>query len=72
MSTELSASQLIRIAEEFGTPVYVYHAERIGEQYSKLKHAFRSFDSRIFYAAKSLTNINVLKHIHSLALHSIA
>jgi len=66
MSNELSASQLIKIAEEFGTPVYVYHAEKIAEQFSKLKHAFRSFDSKIFYAAKSLTNINILKYIQSL------
>lgn len=66
MSNELSASQLIKIAEEFGTPVYVYHAEKIAEQFNKLKHAFRSFDSKIFYAAKSLTNINILKYIQSL------
>ena len=66
MSNELSAKQLIHIAEEFGTPVYVYHAEKIAEQFAKLKNAFSSFDSKIFYAAKSLTNINVLKYIQSL------
>jgi diaminopimelate decarboxylase len=66
MSTVLSAKQLINIAGEFGTPVYVYHAEKIAEQYNKLKLAFRSFDSKIFYAAKSLTNVNILKYIHSL------
>ena len=66
MSNVLSANQLLNIADEFGTPVYVYHAEKISEQYNKLTHAFRSFDSKIFYAAKSLTNINVLKYIHSI------
>jgi len=66
MSTTLSASQLTGIANEFGTPVYVYHAEKIAEQYNKLKAAFHSFDSRIFYACKSLTNVNVLKYICSL------
>ena len=66
MPTTLSAKQLTGIANEFGTPVYVYHAEKIAEQYNKLKQAFNSFDSKIFYACKSLTNVNVLKYICSL------
>lgn len=33
---ELSPAQLINIANEFGTPVYVYHAEKIAAQYDKL------------------------------------
>ena len=66
MLQELSYKQLLSIASEFSTPVYVYHAEKISEQYNKLKHAFRSFDSKIFYAAKSLTNVNVLRYIQSI------
>src|SRR4029450_1655133 len=66
MSEELSRQQLIDIAKEFGTPVYVYHAEKIKEQYEKLKSAFSSIDTRIFYACKALTNINILKYIDSL------
>ena len=66
MPQQLSKEQLLSIAAEFGTPVYVYHAEKISEQYNKLRQAFRSFDSKIFYAAKSLTNVNVLKYIQSL------
>ncbi|MGI8638085.1 MAG: diaminopimelate decarboxylase, partial [Segetibacter sp.] len=42
-------------------PVYVYHAEKIEEQFKKLKEAFRSSDSKFFYACKALTNINILK-----------
>jgi diaminopimelate decarboxylase len=64
--TTLSANQLSDIAAEFGTPVYVYHAEKITEQYHKLTQAFKDCNTRIFYACKSLTNINVLKHILSL------
>ncbi len=63
---QLTNEQLISIANEFGTPVYVYHAEKISEQYHKLTHAFRSTNARIFYACKSLTNINILKHLLSL------
>ncbi len=61
MSQQLSKEQLIGIANEFGTPVYVYHAERIAEQYNKLKTAFSKCDAKFFYACKSLTNINILK-----------
>ncbi len=66
MSNLLSANQLIQIAEEFGSPVYIYHAEKIAEQYQKLKQAFQRTDTKIFYACKSLTNINILRYIHSL------
>ena len=66
MQQQLSKEQLLSIATEFGTPVYIYHAEKISEQFNKLQQAFRSFDSKIFYACKSLTNINVLRYICSL------
>src|SRR6266513_1273737 len=66
MPESLSHQQLIDIAKEFGTPVYVYHAEKIKEQYEKLKAAFSSIDTRFFYACKALTNINILKYINSL------
>jgi diaminopimelate decarboxylase len=61
MSQQLSKEQLISVANEFGTPVYVYHAERIAEQYNKLKNAFSKCDAKFFFACKSLTNINILK-----------
>ncbi len=62
----LSKDQLISIANEYGTPVYVYHAEKITEQYHKLQSAFNQSNTRFFYACKALTNINILKHIRSL------
>lgn len=66
MAQVLSTAQLQHIAQEFGTPVYVYHAERIGEQYQKLQSAFSGCRARFFYACKSLTNINVLKYVQSI------
>ena len=66
MSLELSAQQLTAIAQEFGTPLYVYYAERIGEQYKRLLSAFDKSDVRFFYASKALTNINILKYIKSI------
>jgi len=66
MPETLSNHQLIQAAQEFGTPLYIYHAERIAEQFHKLKKAFARSNARFFYAAKALTNINVLRYIHSI------
>lgn len=63
---QLKGELLSGIANQYGTPVYVYHADKIKEQYNKLVNAFKACNSRIFYACKSLTNINVLKFIQSL------
>ncbi|MBI5373061.1 MAG: diaminopimelate decarboxylase [Sphingobacteriales bacterium] len=63
MATELSHEQLVALAREYGTPLYVYHAERIGQQYQNLLAAFRGANVRFFYAAKALTNINILRYI---------
>jgi len=66
MSEILTNQQLCAIADEFGTPVYVYHAEKIAEQYNKLTSAFAKHPTRFFYACKALSNINILRHIKSL------
>ncbi|WOC51804.1 diaminopimelate decarboxylase [Bergeyella porcorum] len=57
--------QLLDIANEFGTPVYVYDANSIQVQYEKLKTSFND-STRFFYACKALTNINILKYIQQL------
>lgn len=62
----LSNARLIEIAKQFGTPTYVYHAEKISAQYQKLTTAFEKNDVVFFYAAKALTNINILRYIKSL------
>ncbi len=66
MAAQLSPSALSAIAGEFGTPVYVYHAERIKEQYTQLQSAFKTSDTRFFYACKALTNLNVLRYVKSI------
>jgi diaminopimelate decarboxylase len=66
MKQSLSNAQLVSIANEFGTPVYVYHAEKIKEQYNKLLKGFSGTDARFFYACKALTNPNILKYVHQL------
>ena len=54
------------IAKEFGTPLYVYDADSITNQYKKLTGAFKGVDLKLKYAAKALTNKNIVKHIKSL------
>lgn len=53
-------------ASEFGTPLYVYNTDKITEQYNKLTSAFSEHPTKLFYACKALTNINILKHLKSL------
>ena len=62
----LDREQLIRLASEFGTPLYVYHAEKIKQQYQKLTTAFSGSNTVFFYACKALTNVNILKYVCSL------
>jgi diaminopimelate decarboxylase len=66
MPEQLSTEQLIQATREFGTPLYVYHAEKIKEQFQKLTTAFSVLDTTFFYASKALTNINILKYIKEI------
>ncbi|MBO9594403.1 MAG: diaminopimelate decarboxylase [Niabella sp.] len=66
MSEQLTNEQLIQVAQEFGTPVYVYNADKIERQYQRLRTAFDGGRVKIFYAAKALTNLSVLRFIHQL------
>jgi len=51
------------LANQFGTPLYVYDAEKIGNQIERLRNAFSGTRIRIKYAAKALTNVSILKLI---------
>lgn len=62
----LSNEQLIAIAENYGSPVYVYDAETITQQLAKLTLAFKDCNAKFFYACKALSNINILKLMKSI------
>lgn len=66
MPLTISNTQLSSIAATYGTPLYVYNADKITDQYLNLTNAFKGINAKFFFACKSLTNINILKHIHSL------
>ncbi|MCO4820191.1 MAG: diaminopimelate decarboxylase [Bacteroidetes bacterium] len=60
-SYQIQGVDLLNVADEFGSPVYVYDADKIVKQYKKLCDAFKGVDLKIKYACKALTNINILK-----------
>jgi len=66
MLQPVSDKMLVEIADEFGSPVYVYHAEQIAARYNMLTHAFRHHPTRFFYACKALSNVNILRYIKRL------
>lgn len=58
---------LLHVAQEFGSPVYVYDAEKIESQYKRLTSAFGNVSNlRLNYAVKALSNIAVLKLLNTL------
>jgi len=52
---------LLDLADKFGTPLYVYDANKILDNYHLLKNAFKGVNVQLKYACKALTNINILK-----------
>jgi diaminopimelate decarboxylase len=60
-------TQLLDIAKEFGSPVYVYDSEKIISQYNRLTSAFSKVKSlRLNYAVKALSNVSILKLFNSI------
>ena len=58
---------LLNIANEFGSPVYVYNANKIEKQYKRLTSAFGKVKQlKINYAVKALSNISILKLMKKL------
>jgi diaminopimelate decarboxylase len=56
----ISNTTLLDIAQQVGTPVYVYSADKIRDQYTKLQDAFKDVPLKLKFACKSLNNINIL------------
>ena len=52
---------LLQITKTYGSPTYVYDAEKIISQYQQLNNAFKPIDVKLFYAIKALSNTNILR-----------
>ena len=63
----MEVKDLLSIAHTYGSPVYVYDANKISAQYERLTKAFAAVPSlRINYAMKALSNVSVLKLMRKL------
>jgi len=59
---QIGGISINEIAQKYETPLYVYDAEQMQLQYSKLHDAFsKKCTVKLNYACKALTNINVLR-----------
>jgi len=50
-----------KLAEKYGTPLYVYSYNYILKQINSFKKAFSSFPTLVCYSIKANSNINLLK-----------
>ena len=58
----MQSKDLLQLAEQFGSPLYVYDAEKIKSQYNRLTKAFSKVEKlRINYAMKALSNVAILQ-----------
>lgn len=63
----MTNQDLLQVVQEFGSPVYVYDAEKISSQYKRLTTAFKKVKQvKFHYAVKALSNISVLKLMNRL------
>lgn len=61
--THIQGVSIAALADEFGTPIYIYDGEKITNQVKTLQAAFSAVPVKIKYATKALSNINILKLI---------
>ncbi|MCK9901611.1 diaminopimelate decarboxylase [Parafrankia colletiae] len=52
---------LREVAEQFGTPTYVYSASTLVDHYVRFAKAFESIDPLICFSAKALSNVHLLR-----------
>src|SRR5208283_2301231 len=60
------SASLTRLAERFGTPLYVYSAAAIRERYRTFDQAFREFPHTVCYSVKANSNLSILKLLAKL------
>ncbi|MFD1820503.1 diaminopimelate decarboxylase [Pseudarcicella hirudinis] len=61
---DIQGIKLTDLAARFGTPLYVYDADKIIEKISVLRQSFDGINLKIKYACKANTNISILKLMH--------
>ena len=63
----MERTQLLELAQKYGSPIYVYYTDKIESQYNRLTDAFSTVKSlKLNYAVKALSNINILKFFKNI------
>ena len=63
----MNNQQLLALTEKYGSPLYIYDANKIESQYHRMVNAFSTVKSlNINYAVKANSNINILKVLKNL------
>lgn len=67
---EIGGKSVAELAKAYGTPLFVYDFDRIGQRASEISEALKSVSSgsRAYYAMKAQSNISVLRLISSKGL----
>ena len=65
--TFVERTQLLALANKYGSPLYVYDTDKIESQYNRLTSAFSGVKNlKLNYAVKALSNINILKFFKNI------
>ena len=63
----MERTQLLELANKYGSPIYVYDTDKIESQYNRLTNAFSTVKNlKLNYAVKALSNINILKFFKNI------
>ncbi len=55
-----------RLAEKYGTPLYIYDLDHIKERFTEIKEAFSGRKSLVSYAIKANSNLSIIKMLATL------
>jgi len=60
-------TELLGLANTYGSPLYIYDTDKIESQYNRLTEAFGTVKNlKLNYAVKALSNINILKFFKNI------
>ena len=63
----MERTQLLGLANTYGSPLYIYDTDKIESQYNRLTDAFGTEKNlNLNYVLKALSNINILKFFKNI------
>ena len=65
----MEITQLLGLANTYGSPLYIYDTDKIESQYNRLTDAFGTVKNlNLNYVLKALSNINILKFFKNIGV----